>query len=113
MTIVSSSPRRGALALYDAPRGLQLQKALVLTIVLAPFLATAFAIVQVWARAVSWRDLALMAGLYVPISLGVTAGFHRMFTHRSFRAHPPARAVILMLSSIAADAAAISCPANH
>src|SRR5450631_3842142 len=31
MTIVSSAPRRGVLALYDAPFGLQLQKALVLT----------------------------------------------------------------------------------
>jgi stearoyl-CoA desaturase (delta-9 desaturase) len=113
MTIVSSSPRRGALALYDAPRGLQLQKALVLTIVLAPFLATAFAIVQVWERAVSWRDLALLVGLYVPISLGVTAGFHRMLTHRSFRAHPAARAVILILGSMAVEGAAISWAANH
>ena len=41
---------------------------LVLTIVLAPFLATAFAIVQAWERAVSWRDLALLVGLYIPIS---------------------------------------------
>src|SRR6476661_3911400 len=113
MTTVSASPRRGVLALYDAPRGLQLQKALVLTIVLAPFLATAFAIVQVWGRAVTWRDLALLVGLYVPISLGVTAGFHRMLTHRSFRAHPIARAIILILGSMAVEGSAISWAANH
>jgi stearoyl-CoA desaturase (delta-9 desaturase) len=113
MTTVSSSPRRGVLALNDAPLGLQLQKALVLTIVLAPFLATAFAIVQLWERAVSWRDLALLAGLYIPVSLGVTAGFHRMLTHRSFRAHPAARAVILILGSMAVEGAAISWAANH
>jgi stearoyl-CoA desaturase (Delta-9 desaturase) len=113
MTIGSPSPRRGVLALHGAPIGLQLQKALVLAIVLAPFLATAFAIVQLWERAVSWRDLALLAGLYIPISLGVTAGFHRVLTHRSFRAHPGARAVILVLGSMAVEGAAISWAANH
>src|SRR6195256_4303584 len=113
MTIISSSPRRGVVALFDAPLGLQLQKALVLTIVLAPFVATTFAIVQVWERAVSWRDLALLIGLYIPISLGVTAGFHRMLTHRSFRAHPAARAVILVLGSMAVEGPAIGWAANH
>jgi len=85
----------------------------VLAIVLAPFLATAFAVEQLWERAVTWRDLALLAGLYIPISLGVTAGFHRMLTHRSFRAHPVARAVILILGSMAVEGAAISWAANH
>ncbi len=113
MTIISSSPRRGVVAVHGAPLALQLQKALVLAIVLAPFLATAFAIVQLWERAVSWRDLALLVGLYIPISLGVTAGFHRMLTHRSFRAHPAARAVILILGSMAVEGAAIGWAANH
>src|SRR6476661_2546363 len=113
MTTVSASPRRGVLALYDAPRGLQLQKALVLTIVLAPFLATAFAIVQVWGRAVSWRDLALLVGMYVPISLGVTAGFHRMLTHRSFKANPIVRLVILAFGSMAVEGSAIGWASDH
>jgi stearoyl-CoA desaturase (Delta-9 desaturase) len=113
MTIVSSTPRQSALALSDARSGALLQKALVLTIVLAPFLATAFAMVQLWERAVSWRDLALLAVLYIPISLGVTAGFHRMLTHRSFKAHPAARFVILVLGSMAVEGAAIGWAANH
>src|ERR1700682_2601256 len=113
MTIVSSAPRRGFLALSGAPSGVQLQKALVLMIVLAPLLAPALGIVQVWGRAVSWRDLALLAGLYIPISLGVTAGFHRMLTHRSFRAHPVVRAILLVLGSMAVEGPAISWAANH
>jgi stearoyl-CoA desaturase (Delta-9 desaturase) len=112
MTIAPST-RRGFVALFEAPTGLQVQKALVLAIVIAPFLATGVAIDQLWERAVSWRDLALLACLYVPISLGVTAGFHRMLTHRSFRAHPAARAVILILGSMAVEGAAISWAANH
>jgi stearoyl-CoA desaturase (Delta-9 desaturase) len=45
--------------------------------------------------------------------LGVTAGFHRMLTHRSFRAHPVARAVILVLGSMAVEGAPIGWAANH
>jgi fatty-acid desaturase len=59
------------------------RRVLVLIVVIGPFLATAFAIVQLWDRAVNWRDLVLFVGLYVPISLRVTAGFHRTLTHRS------------------------------
>jgi stearoyl-CoA desaturase (Delta-9 desaturase) len=78
-----------------------LRKVLVLMVVIGPFLATAFAIVQLWDRAVNWRDVALFVSLYAPISLGVTAGFHRMLTHRSFRAHPVVRAALLVFGSMA------------
>jgi stearoyl-CoA desaturase (Delta-9 desaturase) len=93
--------------------GLLVRKPLVALIVIAPFVATGVAVTQLWDRAVTWRDLALLIGLYVPISLGVTAGFHRMLTHRSFRAHPVARAVILILGSMAVEGAAIGWAANH
>ncbi len=103
----------GWLALDGERLGPLVKNSLVLVVVLVPFLATAFAVVQLWERAVSWRDLALLVGLYVPISLGVTAGFHRMLTHRSFRAHPVARGVILALGSMAVEGAAIGWAANH
>jgi stearoyl-CoA desaturase (delta-9 desaturase) len=90
-----------------------ISRGLVLVAVVAPFLATAYGIVLLWERAVSWRDLALLFGLYVPISLGVTAGFHRMLTHRSFRAHPAVRALILVFGSMAVEGPAIRWAANH
>lgn len=89
------------------------RKALVLIVVIGPFLATAFAVLQLWNRAVSWRDLALFVGLYIPISLGVTAGFHRMLTHRSFCAHPVVRTALLVLGSMAVEGPAIEWAANH
>jgi stearoyl-CoA desaturase (Delta-9 desaturase) len=89
------------------------ERALVLLIVVAPFLATAFAIFQLWDRGVGWREVGLLVGLYIPISLGVTAGFHRMLTHRSFEAQPAARAVILVLGSMAVEGAPIGWAANH
>src|SRR5947209_627889 len=90
-----------------------LRKAAVLAIVVGPFLATAFAIVQLWDMAVSWRDILLLVGLYILISLGVTAGFHRMLTHRSFRAHPAVRGALLILGSMAIEGPPIEWAANH
>ena len=103
---VSLSPNRTRL-------GETARNAAVLVVVVAPFIATGVAIVQLWQWAVSWQDLALLVGLYVPISLGVTAGFHRMLTHRSFRAHPVVRGIILILGSMAVQGTAITWAANH
>ena len=89
------------------------RRAAVLVVVVAPFLATAFAIVQLWQWAVTWSDLALLVVMYLPISLGVTAGFHRMLTHRSFRAHPVVRAALLICGSMAVEGTAITWAANH
>jgi len=89
------------------------QKALVLAVVIIPFIATAVAVWQVWERYVTWRDIALLIAMYVPISLGVTAGFHRMLTHRSFKAHPIVRFVILVCGSMAIEGAAITWASDH
>ena len=106
-------PSQSLLALDSQRIGSRLHKAMVLLIVIAPFVATGIAIGQLWDRAVSWRDLALLVGLYVPISLGVTAGFHRMLTHRSFDAHPAVRFVLLACGSMAVEGAAIGWAADH
>ncbi len=81
--------------------------------VVVPFLATLFAVWQLWKWVVDWPDLILLVAMYVPISLGVTAGFHRMLTHRSFQAHPAVRAIILICGSMAVQGAAITWAANH
>jgi stearoyl-CoA desaturase (delta-9 desaturase) len=109
--IVSSPPR--PFSFHRTRLGESARKAAVLVVVVAPFIATAAAIVQLWQWAVTWRDLALLIGLYLPISLGVTAGFHRMLTHRSFRAHPVVRAILLICGSMAVEGTAITWAANH
>ena len=67
--IVSSPPR--PFSFHRTRLGESARKAAVLVVVVAPFIATAAAFVQLWQWAVTWRDLALLIGLYLPISLGV------------------------------------------
>ena len=39
---------------------------------------------MLWGRVVSMTDLVLAVSFYLVTGHGITVGFHRMFTHRSF-----------------------------
>jgi stearoyl-CoA desaturase (Delta-9 desaturase) len=92
---------------------LRLQQSLVLAVVVIPFAALIIAIWQLWDRYVTLQDILLLVGLYVPIAFGVTAGFHRMLTHRSFKAHPVVQGALLILGSMAVEGPAIQWAADH
>src|ERR1700744_1177044 len=51
-----------------------------------PFLALGIVAQQVWGSWLRWSDIAVFFIMYIPLGLGVTVGFHRLFTHRSFKA---------------------------
>jgi stearoyl-CoA desaturase (Delta-9 desaturase) len=68
---------------------------------------------QVWADLLFWSDLVVFAILYVATGLGVTVGFHRLFTHRSFKAGKRVRATFAILGSMAIEGPVISWVADH
>ena len=51
--------------------------------------------------------------LYGLTGLGVTVGFHRLFTHRSFEANRPLKIALAVLGSMALEGSVISWVANH
>jgi stearoyl-CoA desaturase (Delta-9 desaturase) len=81
--------------------------------VVVPFLATLAAIVLLWDRVVSWHDLALFAVMYLVTALGITVGFHRMLTHRSFRTHKSTEYLFAALGSMAVQGSVIAWVADH
>jgi stearoyl-CoA desaturase (Delta-9 desaturase) len=85
----------------------------VLIIVVAPLLGTVLAIKLLWERAVNWPDLALLVAMYTLTAFGVTIGYHRMLTHRSFRPHPIVKAVFLVLGATSAQGPALEWAATH
>ena len=68
---------------------------------------------QLWASALGWSDIAVFTLLYVPTGLGVTVGFHRLLTHRSFKTTRPVRAVFAILGSAAVEGPVISWVTDH
>lgn len=78
-----------------------------------PFLALVAAIALLWNRAVGPLELGLLIGSYVITCLGVTVGYHRMFTHRAFEASRTFRALIAVLGSMAVEGSVITWVADH
>jgi stearoyl-CoA desaturase (Delta-9 desaturase) len=81
--------------------------------VVVPFLATLAAVVLLWNRVVGWHDLALLAVMYVLTAAGITVGFHRLLTHRSFRTHKPTEYAFAALGSMAVQGSVIAWVADH
>ena len=88
-------------------------RAMVLTVVIVPLLATVFAMYTLWQRAVHFPDLLLLLIMYSLVALGVTVGYHRMLTHRSFKPHPIVKFILLVLGSMAWEGPALQWAATH
>jgi stearoyl-CoA desaturase (delta-9 desaturase) len=81
--------------------------------VLIPFLATLAAIVLLWNSLVSITDLAIAAVMYLATAIGITVGFHRLLTHRSFQTSKPLEYTFAVLGSMAVQGPVISWVADH
>jgi len=78
-----------------------------------PVLALGLAAWRVWDGLLRPRDLLVLAIVYALTGLGVTVGFHRLLTHRSFKTGPLVRAVLAILGSAAIEGPVISWVADH
>ena len=68
---------------------------------------------QMWNRGLNWRDIVIFLVMYVPIGLGVTVGFHRLLTHRSFKTSAFMRGLLGVLGTMAVEGPVISWVADH
>jgi stearoyl-CoA desaturase (delta-9 desaturase) len=81
--------------------------------VVVPFLALLAAVPLAWNWGLSWIDVGLSVGFYVVTLTGVTVGFHRYFTHRSFKANRPTRIGLAIVGSMAFQGPIITWVADH
>jgi stearoyl-CoA desaturase (delta-9 desaturase) len=84
-----------------------------LTAVILPFVAFAAAIVLLWNRAVGPTELAILAVFYLAGGFGVTIGFHRLLTHRSFQTHKWVEYLLAVFGSMTLQGPVISWVADH
>jgi stearoyl-CoA desaturase (delta-9 desaturase) len=78
-----------------------------------PFCATLAAIVLFWNQVVSAPDLAILAVMYLITAGGITVGYHRMLTHRSFRTHKATEYLFAALGTMAVQGSVIAWVADH
>src|SRR5262245_5734702 len=90
----------GQRALLGGRRGWPAHVAVYL-FVIVPFLALLVAVPFAWGWGLSWVDIGLAAFWYTVTCLGATVGFHRYFTHGSFKAKRPLRLALAITGSMA------------
>lgn len=94
-------------------RMFKLQRRAMLAISIIPLLGLVFAIVQMWGWGVSGRDLIIAGVFYVITGLGITVGYHRLLTHRSFDVPNWVRVGWAIAGSLAVQGSVIDWVATH
>jgi stearoyl-CoA desaturase (delta-9 desaturase) len=79
----------------------------------APLAALVAAGAFAWGGALHWQDLLVLAILYLVTGLGITVGYHRLFTHRSFKTSRALRAAFAVLGSMAVEGSVVEWVATH
>src|SRR5262249_32660807 len=77
------------------------EKVLMAVFIVVPLLAVVTAVPFAWGWGLGWTDIVIMFVLYGVSGLGVTVGYHRHFTHGSFKAKPWLRNVMAIAGALA------------
>jgi stearoyl-CoA desaturase (delta-9 desaturase) len=78
-----------------------------------PVVSLAFVIWQLWDSFLGWNDIFVFLVMYALTGMGITVGFHRLFTHRAFRTTPAVRGLLAIFGSAAIEGPVISWVADH
>jgi stearoyl-CoA desaturase (delta-9 desaturase) len=84
-----------------------------LAAVTVPFLGLVAAVVCLWGRGFSWVELGLLVGMHTLTGLGITVGFHRLFTHCGFETSKAVEFVLAVLGSMAVQGPLLKWVAMH
>ncbi len=81
--------------------------------VVVPFLALVAAVPVAWGGWLTWTDVGIAGFWYVLSGLGITVGYHRYFTHGSFKAKRWLRVGLAAAGSLAVQGEIIQWVADH
>lgn len=81
--------------------------------VTVPFLGLIAAIYGLWGWGVTWVELVSLVVMYLATGMGITVGYHRLFTHRAFEAVRPVKYLLAVLGSMAVQGPVLRWVAIH
>ena len=84
-----------------------------LVVVVVPFLGLIAGIILLWGHGFSWAQLAIFMAMYLLSGLGMTVGFHRLFTHRSFETIRTVKLMLGILGSMTVEGPLLKWVATH
>lgn len=83
------------------------------TFVIVPLLAVAVAVPVAWGGWLSWVDISLAVLFWAITAMGITVGYHRYFTHGSFKANRGVKITLAILGSLALEGSLDQWVADH
>jgi stearoyl-CoA desaturase (delta-9 desaturase) len=114
MTTAPATPASAARPEIEPEPKSTVERVLLVVFVVVPFLAVLAAVPLAWAAGwLGWSDVAIFAVMYVVSGLGVTVGFHRYFTHGSFKAKRPLRIALAVAGSLSLEMGVTDWVATH
>ena len=81
--------------------------------IVVPFLAVLAAVPVAWGGWLSWVDIALLVVFWAITALGITVGYHRLFTHGSFKAARPVKIALAIMGGMAIEGSINQWVADH
>jgi stearoyl-CoA desaturase (delta-9 desaturase) len=103
-------PDRATLGADEQSRKEQVALALFIAV---PFLAVLAAIPVAWGGWLGWSDVAITVFMYWLTGHGVTVGYHRLFTHKSFKPNRVVKNVLAVCGSMAIQGPVVRWVADH
>ncbi len=84
-----------------------------MTVTVVPLALVGYAAWLAWGGILDWQAVLIFFATLIPFGLGITVGFHRLFTHRSFKTSAPMRGLWAVLGSMALEGPVIEWVAYH
>ncbi len=81
--------------------------------IVVPLLAVAAAVPVAWGWGLGWHDVVIAFVMYAISGHGITVGYHRYFTHGSFKAPRAVRVGLAVAGSLAIEGPVIRWVADH
>jgi stearoyl-CoA desaturase (delta-9 desaturase) len=89
------------------------QRLVTSVIILGPVVAVGVILSQVLSDGLAWQNFVIAAIFYFVVAHGVTVGFHRLFTHKSFEASRPLKIALALIGSLSFQGSLIGWVADH
>ena len=83
----------------------------VLTVI--PLIGVFGTAVYVYLNGMIWQELVLMISGWWIAGMGITFGYHRLFAHRSFKAHPVVQFIAMLCGSAALQNTILKWSSDH
>jgi stearoyl-CoA desaturase (delta-9 desaturase) len=81
--------------------------------IVVPFLAVVAAVPIAWGGWLGWRDVTIALLMYAITGHGITVGFHRLFTHKSYKPNRPVKVGLAVAGSMAIQGPVVRWVADH